>query len=437
GLPAVIKTNFIYFLKEIPAVAFFTEVLRSRMGVLEIPAALIIAVVLVKGLWVSVKKTDSGISSRPAPSMLSPEKSAYGGRSLMMALYLILYIAFHIIWPAKGARFIIPILPFIYYFFFSAVEQWGMVGLFGRFNKKVCGAGAKSAVGVAFRQGGHSVSSVAGATVTALLLAIFAYQNYLILITPPSKLFPETFDYVKKNSISEDIFVNESSERFFLKTGVKTVSPQAYLTADDFYYSLILAGVTRASFFRIAWLSTEYNEFPTSSAASIKRYAFFLKNPKRFDKEYENKDEGTAVYRLNKSFAESFKKSYDIMIKALRDIKGGRKADAEKKLKNALEICPRLTKAADNLLLIYIDSGRLKEADELIKKIEETGVASHITLFLAGELCERTGEKKMAVDYYRRSASESLKIGDYNILKAAQERLVKCQSAIDKIGETY
>ncbi len=393
GLPAVIKTNFIYFLKEIPAAAFFTEVLRSRMGFFEIPAALIVTIVLIKGLWGAVRKTVSEISSRPAPSIMS----------LLMALYLILYTAFHIVWPAKGARFIIPLLPFIYYFFFSAIEQWGSAGIFGRFGKKVRGANV---------------------TVTSLLLAIFAYQNYLILITPQRALYPETFSYVKKTSVPGDVFVSESSERFFLKTGIKAITPEMYISADNFYYSLITDDVTRAVFCQPARLSTKYSEFFTMSAGGMKRYAFFLKNSRRFEKEYENKKEGTAIYRVKKSFSADFEKAYDVLIPALNDIKEGRKAEGQQKLKKVLEICPSLTKAADNLLLIYIDSGRFNEAGELIKKTENAGAASHLTLFLAGELSERAGKKDKAADYYRRSANEALKIGDYSILKAAEKRLL-------------
>ncbi|MFH2083950.1 MAG: hypothetical protein ABII20_01320, partial [Candidatus Omnitrophota bacterium] len=189
GLWTVIKTGFIYFLTEISAVAFFTEVISSRMGFLEIPAALIIAVIIVSGIHSRLKKNGSKISFRPVTALF--------------ALYLVLYTAFHMIWPAKGARFVIPILPFIYYFFFSAVGRWYAVGIFGRFRKKAFGVAS---------------SSAAGATVTALLLAIFAYQNYLILITPVPPLFPETFAYAKDSSKPEDVFVSESAERFFLKT---------------------------------------------------------------------------------------------------------------------------------------------------------------------------------------------------------------------------
>ncbi|MBA3066255.1 hypothetical protein KJ633_03490, partial [bacterium] len=354
GLPTVIKANFIYFLKEIPATAFFTEVIRSRMGIFEISASFLFTAVIFSGMYISVRGAGQKMSFRSTPSMMN----------FLMALYLILYTAFHVIWPAKGARFIIPLLPFIYYFFFSALMRWIPAVIPGKSGRKVIGV------------------------LTALILMIFAYQNYLIFITPPRTLFPETFAYVKTGSVPDDIFVSESSERFFLKTGIKAISPSAYLTADDFYYSLITAGVTRAAFGRLPRLSTEYGEFPTPSASGIKRYAFYLENSARFEKEYENKNEGTAVYRLKKTFADGFKKAYDIMIPALNDIKEGRLAEGEKKLKKTLEICPLLTKAADNLLLIYIDSGRLDKANELLKKTEKSGAASHLTLFLAGELCE-------------------------------------------------
>ncbi|MDO9513540.1 MAG: hypothetical protein Q7J59_02890 [Elusimicrobiota bacterium] len=115
-----------------------------------------------------------------------------------------------------------------------------------------------------------------------------------------------------------------------------------------------------------------------------------------------------------------------LMIGALNDIKEGKKVEVEKKLIKALDLCPSLTKASDNLLRIYIDSGRGDEAAALINKIEQAGRASHITLFLAGELCEKAGKKDRAADYYRRCANEALKIGDHSILKAAQERLTMC-----------
>jgi len=399
GLWTVIKTGFIYFLTEISAVAFFTDVISSRMGFFELPAALIVAVVIVSGILSRLTKKGSKMSFRPVAALF--------------ALYLVLYTAFHMIWPAKGARFVIPILSFIYYFFFSAIERWYAVGIFGRFRKKAFGVAS---------------SSAAGATVTALILMMFAYQNYLILITPVPPLFPETFAYVKDSSKQGDVFVSESAERFFLKTGIKTASPPAYLTADDFYHFILSAGVTRAAFCGLPRLSTKYREFPTMSSAGIKRYAVYLQNAQRFEKEYENKDEGTVIYRLNQTYAANFQKAYEMMIGALNDIKEGKKVEVEKKLIKALDLCPSLTKASDNLLRIYIDLGRGDEAAALINKIEQARRASHITLFLAGELCEKAGKKDRAAGYYRRCANEALKIGDHSILKAAQERLTMCLS---------
>ncbi|MDO9513541.1 MAG: glycosyltransferase family 39 protein [Elusimicrobiota bacterium] len=274
GLWTVIKTGFIYFLTEISAVAFFTDVISSRMGIFEIPASLIVIVIIVYGICSRLKKNGSKKSFRPVATLF--------------ALYLVLYTAFHMIWPAKGARFVIPILSFIYYFFFSALKQWTDAGICVKAGEKIL------------------------IPVTSVFLCMFAYQNYLILITPVSPLFPETFAYVKDSSKQGDVFVSESAERFFLKTGIKTASPPAYLTADDFYHFILSAGVTRAAFCGLPRLSTKYSEFPTMSSAGIKRYAVYLQNAQRFEKEYENKDEGTVIYRLNQTYAANFQKAYEI-----------------------------------------------------------------------------------------------------------------------------
>ncbi|MEA2081268.1 MAG: glycosyltransferase family 39 protein, partial [Elusimicrobiota bacterium] len=239
GPSAVLKTNSAYFLKDISAVSFFTEVIRSRMGIFEIYAALVVMAVILLGLWTAVRKRGKTASFRSVPSVF--------------AVYFVLYTVFHMIWPAKGVRFVIPILPFIYYFFFSAID---------------------------FAVSGSSIVSRRKATVffTTLILIVSAYQNYLILITPVPELFPETFAYVKSSNKKEDVFVSETADRFFLKTGVKTILPVVYTSPDDFYYFLIKKGVTRAALYRNLLLSTEYKEFPTPSAGGIKRYAMYVKN---------------------------------------------------------------------------------------------------------------------------------------------------------------
>ena len=217
GLSPLIK-NAGYFAGEISYSVFLTEFARARLGGLKIiPEAAILTVL--------------------AAGFIKGNAEKGNASSAVIKTYTVMYLLFHIVWPSRGERFLIAVLPFLFFIFFGAVER----------------AGKKAA-----------------AYSCAFFMLLFAWQDFLILDYRMPPLTPETFAFVKNRTPREAVFASDIQARFFLLTGRKTINPPVVFSADDFYYILAREKAEFVAMFNEKLLATEY-AFPTVVLSGLKR----------------------------------------------------------------------------------------------------------------------------------------------------------------------
>ncbi|MFH1421977.1 MAG: glycosyltransferase family 39 protein, partial [Planctomycetota bacterium] len=100
--------------------------------------------------------------------------------SAVIKLYIVLYIIVHIVWQARGQRFIVPILPFLLLYYLDGLK---------------C-AGRKIMIAAC-----------------ALNILLFLHQDFIFAVSSPRQINPQTFSYVRKNTESDAVFVTNFAPR--------------------------------------------------------------------------------------------------------------------------------------------------------------------------------------------------------------------------------
>jgi len=198
----------------------------------------------------------------------------YGSRGKaagVLRIYIVLYLLFHIIWPARESRFLIGITPFAALFFISGLAKAGRKGLL---------------------------------TVAAVILISFIYQDVSLIGKKVDWRSHETFKFVRENLPESAVFIAEAPSPFFLCTGRKALPLVYSVTADDFFFDFLRRGADYIILFDKE--STALYKFPTIVSGGIKRVRMFVQDERMFEPVYVNSDERAVIFRPKDNFKRIF-----------------------------------------------------------------------------------------------------------------------------------
>ena len=238
------------------------------------------------------------------------------GRAFPFALLLfsICYLFIHFFWTAIDSRYFLVLLPFLFLFVVGALDFFGRSGRAGRWLSFLLIVGM-----------GYSYAR--------------AHQGQLARnsFLAEKKLPVHTYAWVTSHTeVSNPVHCIGRRHTFWLYTS--RLQPPGYPVfeeGDAYRLSLVKAGVSLVFMEGNNWLTlASLGEKPRQYMVSLLRY--IQGSPELFSQVYLNAEEGAAVYRLEGTG--SFVEAYSLYETALAAARDGRLSDAKQTVEKALSL---------------------------------------------------------------------------------------------------
>ncbi|MFH1415052.1 MAG: tetratricopeptide repeat protein [Elusimicrobiota bacterium] len=307
-----------------------------------------------------------------------------------IGIYVILHILFHIFWINVSIRYLVPVLPFLLYYFVCGMS---------RFSKTF------------FR----------ALTIIILIIYLQADARILLSTSPgglsqtvntPSKPFA-SFKWIIKNTDDASLFFGNYPDRFYFNTKRRMIYRIMFSSRDEFYMYLLSSGFDYVAYFSVS-------DVQTSSDYSIhheqsRKTRVFLSDVNRFKPVYKNIKEDVAVWKIikNSDFIKAWKE-YSFGITFLKQKKFN---EAEERFKKALDIWSDFPLVSANLSLLYINRKDYANAGQLLDNAIRLYPHEPQLTALRADISRMKGKTDLAAEYYRKALRAAIMTDDKKMLQ--------------------
>jgi len=308
----------------------------------------------------------------------------------ILRIYIVLYLLFHIIWPARENRFLIGIIPFAILFFIYGLAKVG--------RRMMLAA-------------------------SAVILISYIYQNVSLCGKKVDRMSRETFKFARENLPENAVFIAEAPSRFFLRTGRKSLPLFHSESADDFFFGFLDREADYIIFFDKG--NTSAYNFPTGLNVVIRAGRRFVMDKRRFEPVYVNSVDRAVIFKAKDDFKKTFIPACEFYSRGTAALRKRNFSRAEENFLKAMDINSYIPTGINNFALLYIEQGRLNDAEKILKRgIKSTKNFPFLYVTL-GRLHEEKEKFKKAAASYKRAIEISGELCDIKTKRAAQAGLNK------------
>jgi tetratricopeptide (TPR) repeat protein len=306
-------------------------------------------------------------------------------------IYIILYILLHIFWVNVSTRYVIPIFPFLIYYFLFGIKI---------FKKKVF------------------------YVLCAIILALYLNSNMQAIVDAASiqnssTMRPmNTFKWIKENTDKDAVLLTSHIDRSFLHTGRKALLI-SFDSSDKFYTNILRNDVDYVVLYSNKYIQQSYL-FSHQKVRDL-RMRMYLKDNSKYKKIYENKVEDTNIWRVIKS--EEYLEAGEIARQGMRFFKEGCIEEAEVKLQEAFDICSAHEIVAVNLSVMYMMKKEYARALHIVEQAINRLPYSAKMMAVRGDIYSATDNSGDALKDYEKALNIAKRTYDSDLIEILSNKL--------------
>jgi len=306
-------------------------------------------------------------------------KKKYEGE-IILKIYFVLYAVVHLLFPSRAKRFLLPLTPFIIFYFLQGAAKFGRIKLNAVF---------------------------------ACLLVFCLYagieMSYKRHVIQPRG----TLDFIKTDTSPNAVFTSVYGDRIFLYTNRKAIAFTDVNDEDNLFFYLAKNSVDYV-YVNLFYESMGYM-YIRYSQSSQKKIVRCMENNDFYELVYKNEKEKTAIWRVNSVLKENYIKANDYALKAMEF--------AKEFYAKSLKVFPSCASSANNFALIYITEGKFDEAEKILIDGIKASPRSAALYALIGQLYKLKSEYKKSVENYKKAFKFASNYDDKRTKRTAEGEL--------------